>query len=182
MTTLNRKDIFLIIITLLVCGTMLYRETHKEPVSSPKGTPASTNTVATDLEVTYKTSASQPALEGTQKHTAVINGEKVEVPVRNARSEGSAKTDSDPLDSVGAARTATSLRQEIDVSPLVDKMIPNWEAGIGVGITKEGTNEIYIPLSLQRNYKFDKAIQFELHVDPSDRSVDGIEVQHKWRF
>lgn len=155
------------VVTFMACRYLMV------PSGSPAGSPKTVQ-VNSDLSVKEKTSPSEPDLEVSQKYTAVINGKKVEVPVNAA-------TGSTAPASTGTNGTSASLRQEVDITPLVDHMVPKWELGVGIGKQK-GDSRYYVPLSLQRNYAFDKAIQFELHVDPSDKKINGVEVQHKWRF
>lgn len=70
---------------------------------------------------------------------------------------------------------------EIDVSDLVEPLIPKWEAGIGIGTHK---GDHYIPFSIQRDYDEDKALRVELHVKPygPHRGLNGFEVQHIWKW
>ena len=161
------------LLTVGICW-FLWGSKDGSPADRPSVVSVPLSTTST-LQATQKTSQNQPDLEVSQKYTAVINGEKVEVPVVHAA------TGSTPPASTGATGTSASLKQELDVSPLVNRMVPKWELGVGVGKQK-GDSGLYLPLSLQRNYAFDKAIQFELHVDPSDRKINGVELQHKWRF
>lgn len=145
----------------------------------PKTTPVKTTTdnqiitTTSSLSATQKTNPDDPDLVITQKYVANINGKKVEVPIV-------AKTAPTSPAPTGAGNTTTAtLKQEIDVSPLVTKMIPKWEVGVGVGTQKD--KGIYIPLSIQRNYEVSKGVQFEIHLDTSGKIV-GTEIQHKWRF
>lgn len=147
---------------------------------SPKTIPVKTNTAAnqiitntSSLSATQKANPADPDLIVTQKYVANINGKKVEVPIV-------AKTAPTSPAPTGAGNSTTAtFRQEIDVSPLVTKMIPKWEVGVGVGTQKD--KGIYIPLSIQRNYEVSKGVQFEIHLDTSGKIV-GTEIQHKWRF
>lgn len=125
------------------------------------------------LSAAQKASPNDPDLIVTQKYVANINGKKVEVPIVAKTAPTSPATTG-----TGISTTAT-LKQEIDVSPLVAHMIPKWEVGIGVGTQKD--KGIYIPLSIQRNYEVSKGVQFEIHLDTSGKIV-GTEIQHKWRF
>lgn len=125
------------------------------------------------LSAAQKASPNDPDLVVTQKYVANINGKKVEVPIVAQGSSASPATTG-----AGNSTTAT-LKQEIDVSPLVAHMIPKWELGVGVGKNKD--SGVYIPLSIQRNYEVSKGVQFEIHLDTSGKIV-GTEIQHKWRF
>lgn len=55
----------------------------------------------------------------------------------------------------------------------------NWELGVGVGVHND---KAYVPVSLQRNYKKDRSLMFELHYDPSKQTVNGGEIQWKIHF
>ena len=52
----------------------------------------------------------------------------------------------------------------------------NWEWGAGVGIHKGDT---YIPVSLQRNYSKDRAIEAEAHVNTAGGGIAGGEIKYK---
>ena len=122
------------------------------------------------LEVKEKDSPEAPDLIIKQIYTADINGEKITVPVK-------------PVDKPSGSLhspegTTAKVTQEVDLTPIVKKLQPNWEVGIGAGYHKE----VYIPVSVQRNYKPKRAIAVELHLDPSDKKISGTEVMHKWFF
>ena len=52
----------------------------------------------------------------------------------------------------------------------------NWEWGTGAGIHD---GDVYIPISLQRNYSKDRAVEAEVHVDTAGDGVAGGEVKYK---
>lgn len=114
------------------------------------------------LKVTPKSSKSDPDLVVRNRYVAEIDGELVEAPIHTTK-EGS---------------TAT-VTNTIDVTPLVRQMTPKWEAGVGVG-AHEG--DFYVPVSVQRNYKQDRAVEVEVHFDASSGKLKGAEVTHKWLF
>lgn len=154
----------------MVATSWFLKDTSKSPLgSSATNTPVSISNV----QVTPKTSASSPDLQLTQRYTAIINNKKVEVPVKDAVADPSV-----PAASTGATGYAASVTQEIDVTPLVSSLVPRWELGVGMGM--DSNDKVYIPLSIQRNYKTDKAIQVELHLGSNE--IKGVEVQHKWLF
>lgn len=148
----------------------------KGNVKTPTTNLSATNvlTSTSDVQVTSKTSANQPDLKVTQKYTAIINDKKVEVPVKSVQTANNSVSPAQ----AGATGYTTSLKQEIDVTPLMKSLVPSWEVGIGVGTTSD--NQVYVPLSIQRNYNTDKAIQVELHFGSNE--LKGLEVQHKWLF
>lgn len=52
----------------------------------------------------------------------------------------------------------------------------NWYVGAGIGVHN---NDWYVPVSLQRNYAKDKAVELQLHLDPRDKSIDGGQIMYK---
>lgn len=136
---------------------------HLQETTSPSTSPSTTS--ESTLTLTQKSAPDDPDLVISTKYVAEINGERVEVPV------GAASVD----------ESTAKVTTVVDVSPLVNAMVPNWEVGVGVGYSVDG--DAYVPLSIQRNYTSDKAICVEFHFDPSDNMrVHGMEVQHKWMF
>jgi hypothetical protein len=129
----------------------------------------------TGLSVTPKDSPEAPDLAVNQKYVATLNNKKVEVPITNVQAQGNT-TSASPT---SATPYTATVQQEVDITPLVNLMVPRWELGVGLG-RHEG--DTYIPVSVQRNYTYKKAIQIELHIDPRNQKVSGVEIQHKWRF
>ena len=129
----------------------------------------------TGLSVTPKDSPETPDLAVNQKYVATLNNKKVEVPITNVQAQGNT-TSASPT---SATPYTATVQQEVDITPLVNLMVPRWELGVGLG-RHEG--DTYIPVSVQRNYTYKKAIQIELHIDPRNQKVSGVEIQHKWRF
>lgn len=104
---------------------------------------------------------------------------RVEVPIRNIKTPITDNYNSDTPNSNTTNKTVT-YENKIDVSALVRPLVPKWEIGTGVG-THRGN--VYIPVSIQRDYKVDKAVRVEVHLDPKDRMAPkGVEVQHIWKF
>lgn len=113
------------------------------------------------LKVTPKATPSDPDLIVSNRYVAKINGEYVEAPVQTTKDTSTAV-----------------VSTTIDVTPLVKQMTPKWEAGIGVGCVDK---EILPCVSLQRNYKQDKAVEAVIQMDDHGR-FKGASVIHKWRF
>lgn len=113
------------------------------------------------LKVTPKTSESDPDLVVSNKYVAKINGEYVEAPVQTTKDTSTAV-----------------VSTTVDVTPLVKQMTPKWEAGVGVGCVDK---EILPCVTLQRNYKEDKAVEAVIQMDDHGK-VKGASVIHKWRF
>ncbi|WP_293662938.1 hypothetical protein [uncultured Phascolarctobacterium sp.] len=167
-----KSNLFIFTFGLLLGASVTYclLPINSQPaISAP---PTNTISSTANLKVTPKETTAAPDLIVEQKYIATINQKKVEVPIYDKTTPASAST------AYATPYTAT-LQQEIDVTPLVNHMVPKWEIGIGIGRHKSNT---YIPVAVQRNYTYNKAVQMELHIDPSDHKISGVEIQHKWRF
>ena len=134
-------------------------ETSKITTSKPTVTTQST------LSVTKKTTESEPDLIVSNKYVAKIDGKLVEAPMKDVYTKDKNST------------TAT-VSTTIDVTPLIKQMTPKWEAGVGVGYVD---NNVLPCMTLQRNYKHDKAVEAVIQID-TDGSFKGVSVIHKWRF
>lgn len=105
---------------------------------------------------------------------------KVEVPIRNIKVPIIVDNPSDNNNPNPDNNKTVTYENKIDVSALVRPLVPKWEIGTGVG-THRGN--VYVPVSVQRDYKVDKAVRVEVHLDPKDRMAPkGVEVQHIWKF
>ena len=133
-------------------------ETPKITTSKPTVTTKST------LSVTPKSTKSEPDLIVSNKYVAKIDGKLVEAPIIKDVSNTEGNT----------AHVSTT----IDVTPLVNKMTPKWEAGVGVGYVD---NDVLPCMTLQRNYKHDKAVEAVIQIDTSG-NFKGASLVHKWRF
>lgn len=191
-TTIIKK--YIIYILLVIMGVILgvaFKNGSNNTASSD-----TLNTTSTTLRDTNDTSkitskgtiTITPAPSTATGDTLVVkeslvatNGNrKAEVPIRNQ---------SVPLNNNENKDTSNKnieVTNTIDVSSLVRPLVPKWEIGIGVG-THDG--DTYIPVSIQRDYKVDKAVRLEIHLDPTAKgdtkrilSPKGIEVQHVWKF
>ena len=118
-----------------------------------------TLTTQSSVSLTSKVTSSSPDLVVENRYIAKVNGKTYEVP---------AKTSEDTLE----------VTQTVDVSPLVEALSPNWSVGIGLGYH----DDVYIPLSIQRDYTPYKALRFEMHIDKSMNHIEGYEIQHVWKF
>ena len=159
----DNKD--LVMVVFMILSLLLTLFGHKSPEVPSKDTDVPKVETTTELEVSQKETPESPDLVVGQKYVAVINDKRVEVPIKVTKSttEG----------------TTATLKQEIDVSQLVEPLIPDWEVGVGVG---QHDGDLYYPVSLQRNYKANKAIRVELHIKDDLSKVNGYEVQHVWTF
>lgn len=52
----------------------------------------------------------------------------------------------------------------------------NWYVGTGVGVHD---NDWYVPVSLQRNFSKNSAVEVQVHLDPHDRNVNGGQILYK---
>lgn len=122
-------------------------------------------TTQSTLSVTKKTTESDPDLIVSNKYVAKIDGKLVEAPIKNVSYKDKNNT------------TAT-VSTTIDVTPLVKQMTPKWEAGVGVGYIDK---DVLPCMTLQRNYKHDKAVEAVIQIDTSG-NFKGASLVHKWRF
>lgn len=136
-------------------------ETPKITTSKPTVTTQST------LSVTKKTTESEPDLIVSNKYVAKIDGKLVEAPM---------KPDVSYKDK---NNTTTTVSTTIDVTPLIKQMTPKWEVGVGVGCMNNG--DVLPCMTLQRNYKHDKAVEAVIQIDTSG-NFKGASLIHKWRF
>lgn len=75
---------------------------------------------------------------------------------------------------------APSTKENVDVDVYKINTYRNWELGAGIG-TERGN--VYVPISLQRNYTRNHSIVAELHFSPEkNMSISGGEVQWKIHF
>ena len=134
-------------------------ETPKITASKPTVTTQST------LSVTRKTTESEPDLIVSNKYVAKIDGKLVEAPMKDVSYKDK-------------NNTTTTVSTTIDVTPLIKQMTPKWEAGVGVGYVDKNV----LPcMTLQRNYKHDKAVEAVIQID-TDGNLKGASLVHKWRF
>lgn len=132
---------------------------------TPKTTSQLPVTTQSTLSVTKKITKSDPDLIVSNKYVAKIDGKLVETPIKNVSYKDKNST------------TAT-VSTTIDVTPLVKQMTPKWEAGVGVGYVD---NDVSPCMTLQRNYKHDKAVEAVIQIDTSG-NFKGASLVHKWRF
>ena len=124
-------------------------------------------TTQSTLSVTQKSTKSDPDLVVSNKYVAKIDGKLVEAPMKIQKE-----------DSTAGSGTTAVVSTTIDVTPIVNKMTPRWEAGVGIGYVDK---DVLPCMTLQRNYKHDKAIEAVIQID-TDGNFKGASVIHKWRF
>ena len=118
-----------------------------------------------------KQKTSDPDLVVDNRYIAEINGQTFEIP----KSHSVTHKDSKGLQ--------TKVTSDIDMTPVVKKMADleykrNWEVSTGLGRSHDG--HFYVPIGLQRNYNYDRAI--EVSVGVSKDHVENFQVVHKWKF
>lgn len=139
--------------------------TNVHQPETPKTTSKLPVTTQSTLSVTKKITENEPDLIVSNKYVAKIDGKLVEAPMKNVSYKDKNST------------TAT-VSTTIDVTPLVKQMTPKWEAGVGVGYVDK---DVLPCMTLQRNYKHDKAVEAVIQIDTSG-NFKGASLVHKWRF
>ena len=118
-----------------------------------------------------KQKESDPDLVVDNRYIAEINGHTFEIP----------KSPSVTHD--GSKGLQTKVTSDINMTPVVRKWADleykrNWEVSTGLGRSHDG--HLYVPIGLQRNYNYDRAI--EVSVGISKDHVENFQVVHKWKF
>lgn len=118
-----------------------------------------------------KQKTSDPDLVVDNRYIAEIHGQTFEIP----------KSPSVTHD--GSKGLQTNITSDINMTPVVRKWADleykrNWEVSTGLGRSHDG--HFYVPIGLQRNYNYDRAI--EVSVGVSKDHVENFQVVHKWKF
>lgn len=141
--------------------------TNVHPSETPKTTTSKLPvTTQSTLSVTKKLTESEPDLIVSNKYVAKIDGKLVEAPIKSDVSYKDKNS------------TTATVSTTIDVTPLVKQMTPKWEAGVGIGYVD---NDVLPCMTLQRNYKHDKAVEAVIQID-TNGNFKGASLVHKWRF
>lgn len=174
---INRKTLIVVSLCFLA-GTLLgvYVGYTYNPVSRGENTsvlvrktiqsPVVTST--TTLETSPKTTPADPDVIVQSSYVAMVNGEKIEA----------------PLKAVSKDDATATIKTTVDLTPLVKQMTPKWEVGVGVSYRDDNddSDKKVLPcVSVQRNYKHDKAVEMMFDVD-THGNVKGGSVLHKWLF
>lgn len=176
MMSINKTTIRYILAGILLVGVLITGlyftsvrrdgNTNVHQSETPKTTTSKLPvTTQSTLSVTKKTTESDPDLIVSNKYVAKIDGKLVEAPIKNVSYKDKNNT------------TAT-VSTTIDVTPLVKQMTPKWEVGVGVGYIDK---DVLPCMTLQRNYKHDKAVEAVIQIDTSG-NFKGASLVHKWRF
>lgn len=120
-----------------------------------------TNTVT----IKEKTAVTDPDLVVNNRYVTRINGETIEIPKKTTKD------------------TTTTVSNTVNLDPVVRKLADaeykrNWEVSTGIGKSHDG--DWYIPIGLQRNYNYDRAL--EVSVGVSKDHIENVQVVHKWKF
>ena len=137
-------------------------EAHEEPVEVHE---------ISRVTLKEKQKTSDPDLVVDNRYIAEINGQTFEIP----------KSPSVTHD--GSKGLQTKVTSDINMTPVVRKLADleykrNWEVSTGLGRSHDG--HLYVPIGLQRNYNYDRAI--EVSVGVSKDHVENFQVVHKWKF
>lgn len=151
-----------VLITGIFFSVRRGENTNVHQQETPKITGNTTQpTTKSTLSVTQKSTKSEPDLIVSNKYVAKIDGKLVEAPMKIQKDDSTAV-----------------VSTTIDITPIVNKMTPRWEAGVGVGYVD---NDVLPCMTLQRNYKHDKAVEAVIQID-TNGNFKGASVVHKWRF
>ena len=125
-----------------------------------------------------KQETSDPDLVVDNRYIAEIHGQTFEIP----KSPSVTHKDSKGYQN-GSKGTTMKITSDINMTPVVRKWADleykrNWEVSTGIGRSHDG--HFYVPIGLQRNYNYDRAI--EVSVGVSKDHVENLQVVHKWKF
>lgn len=181
MPTTNQKYIIALLLGIVLGSALTGYYLSKGKQSEPQHSSVSTSGLlsTTRIQAEVKDNPQEEDLVLSQKYTAVVNGEKVSVPIVKRTTgtnyqptgAGSSNVVQSPQQGVKA-----TVEQTIDLTPVLSKLRPSWELGVGVSYADRRT---YVPLSIQRNYSEDKALELTVLVN-TDGKAKGAMVQHKW--
>lgn len=176
------KYIIVAVVSFLLgysCYAILHTTTTNSPEDVPTARSSSTEANKEPVEVheisrvtlKEKQKTSDPDLVVDNRYIAEINGQTFEIP----KSPSVTHKDSKGLQ--------TKVTSDINMTPVVKKMADleykrNWEVSTGLGRSHDG--HFYVPIGLQRNYNYDRAI--EVSIGLSKDHVENFQVVHKWKF
>ena len=130
----------------------------------------------TSVQVVPKSDPGEEDLCLSQHYVANINNQKVSVPiVPKATINPNSQPNSSSGNTNDKGQVKAVVDQTIDLTPVLSQLRPTWELGIGYTYLD---NKHYSCVSLQRNYKKNKALDLTCQIQ--DNKVKGFSVQHKW--
>ena len=170
------KYIIVAVVSFLL-GYGCYAILHTTTTNSEMDVPTEANKEPVEVHeisrvtLKEKQKTSDPDLVVDNRYIAEINGQTFEIP----KSPSVTHKDSKGLQ--------TKVTSDINMTPVVKKMADleykrNWEVSTGLGRSHDG--HFYVPIGLQRNYNYDRAI--EVSIGLSKDHVENFQVVHKWKF
>lgn len=185
----NKRNILIVIILMLFfigTTTMIYHYGYDKGYK--EGTAKTTTTtdsytspsLTTEITAASKTSTSDPDLILNNHYHAVINGNDIQIPVKDKYIKETLKdTPASPASSTTSTTTTARVDQTLDLTPIFKdyEKKHKWEVGTGIGRV---SNEWYVPIEVQRNFGYNKGVSFQLNV--KDNKVDGFQASYKIRF
>lgn len=192
---INKRNILIVLILMIFfigTTTMIYHygydKGYKEGTTKTTTTTTTTTTtdsytspsLTTEITATSKTNTSDPDLILNNHYHAVINGNDIQIPVKDKYIKESLKdTPSSPSSSTTSTPTTARVEQTLDLTPIFKdyEKKHKWEVGTGIGRV---SNEWYVPIEVQRNFGYNKGVSFQLNV--KDNKVDGFQASYKIRF
>ena len=178
------KYIIVAVVSFLL-GYGCYAIFHSTTTNSTVDVPTEANREPVEIHeisrvtLKEKQKESDPDLVVDNRYIAEINGQTFEIPKRTGQVSLRNSKDS-KQDSLGLQTKVTS---DINMTPVVKKMADleykrNWEVSAGLGRSHDG--HFYVPIGLQRNYNYDRAIEVSMGV--SKDHIENFQVVHKWKF
>ena len=187
---INKRNILIVIILMIFfigTTTMIYHYGYDKGYK--EGTTKTTTTtdsytspsLTTEITAASKTNTSDPDLILNNHYHAVINGNDIQIPVKDKYIKESLKDTptSAPSSSTTSTNTTARVDQTLDLTPIFKdyEKKHKWEVGTGIGRV---SNEWYVPIEVQRNFGYNKGVSFQLNV--KDNKVDGFQASYKIRF
>ncbi len=184
----NKRNILIVIILMIffIGTTMIYHYGYDKGYK--EGTTKTTTTtdsytspsLTTEITAASKTNTSDPDLILNNHYHAVINGNDIQIPVKDKYIKEALKdTPLSPSSSTTSTPTTARVDQTLDLTPIFKdyEKKHKWEVGTGIGRV---SNEWYVPIEVQRNFGYNKGVSFQLNV--KDNKVDGFQASYKIRF
>jgi hypothetical protein len=187
---INKRNILIVIILMIFfigTTTMIYHYGYDKGYK--EGTTKTTTTtdsytspsLTTEITAASKTNTSDPDLILNNHYHAIINGNDIQIPVKDKHIKETLKdTPSSPSSSTTSTTSTTArVDQTLDLTPIFKdyEKKHKWEVGTGIGRV---SNEWYVPIEVQRNFGYNKGVSFQLNV--KDNKVDGFQASYKIRF
>lgn len=186
---INKRNILIVLILMIFfigTTTMIYHYGYDKGYK--EGTTKTTTTtdsytspsLTTEITAASKTNTSDPDLILNNHYHAVINGNDIQIPVKDKYIKEQLKdTPPSPSSSTTSTNTTARVDQTLDLTPIVKdyEKKHKWEVGTGIGRV---SNEWYVPIEIQRNFGYDKGVSLQLNV--KDNKVDGFQASYKIRF